>query len=98
MIDQITLPKEAISAFCKKHHIRKLSLFGSILRDDFTPESDIDVLVEFDPDQPVGFFEFCAMQDELSEIMERKIDLHTPGSLSCHFQKKVLALAKVIYE
>ena len=72
-------------------------LFGSILRDDFSPESDVDVLVEFDPEHIPGW-EFIDMQDELSELFGRPVDLNTYGFLSPHFRDKVLAHAEVIYE
>ncbi len=62
----IALPKDEIAAFCRRHHIRKLALFGSVLRDDFRPDSDVDVLVEFEPEARVGFFEFVEIEDELS--------------------------------
>lgn len=98
MINNITLPMGAIVAFCRKHHIHKMSLFGSVLRDDFRPDSDIDVLVEFEAGARVGFFEFSAMQDELGELLGREVDLHTPTSLSRHFRYKVLRQAETIYE
>jgi predicted nucleotidyltransferase len=75
----IEIPKEEIAQFFQRHHIRKLSLFGSVLRDDFTPESDIDFLVEFEPGKTPGFFKIVSMGMELSEFLEgRKIDLRTP--------------------
>ena len=97
MINRLSFSTDQITAFCNRHHIRKLSLFGSGLGDDFTDNSDIDVLVEFDPEHIPGW-EFVAMQDELSEILGRRVDLNTPGFLSDHFRAKVLATARVIYE
>ncbi len=94
--NNIAVPKARIADFCRKHHIRKLSFFGSVLRDDFGPESDIDVLVEFDPDHIPGLA-FFDMQDELSEILGQKVDLHTPGFLSKYFRAKVLAEAEIQY-
>jgi len=81
----IALPHDAIAAFCQRHHIRRLALFGSVLRDDFTPDSDVDVLVEFEAGHAPGW-EFIAIQDELSEILGRSVDLNTPGFLSRHFR------------
>ncbi len=91
-IDDATL-----AAFCRKHHIRRLALFGSVLRDDFTPESDIDVLVEFEPGRTPGLA-FFGMQDELSEIVGRRVDLNTAACLSRYFRDEVLAEAEVLYE
>jgi uncharacterized protein len=93
----IDIPYDEIEAFCQRHHIRKLSLFGSILRDDFSPESDVDVLVEFEPEHIPGL-KFIAMQRELSEILGREVDLNTYGFLSRYFRDKVVAMAEVIYE
>ena len=92
----ITVPKEQIAAFCRRRHIRRLSLFGSVLRDDFRSDSDIDVLVEFDPDHVPGFA-FISMQDELSQIFGRKADLNTPQCLSRHFRDRVVAEAETQY-
>ncbi len=93
----IALPTEALIDFCQRHHIRKLALFGSVLRDDFRPDSDVDVLVEFEPGHAPGW-EFVSMQDELSAILGRPVDLNTPGFLSRHFRQRVLDNAQVIYE
>ncbi len=98
---QRTLPlqisQNKIVEFCHRHHIRKLSLFGSILRDDFSPKSDIDVLVEFEPGKTPGFA-IVAMQQELSKLMGgRKIDLRTPHELSRYIRDRVLAEAVVQY-
>jgi hypothetical protein len=94
----IRVPEHTIAEFCRRHRVRKLSFFGSVLRDDFHPESDVDILVEFEPDARVGLFEFSAMQDELSELVGRQVDLNTPGFLSRYFRKKVLQTAQTIYE
>ena len=93
----IELPGQAIAAFCRRHHIRRLSLFGSILRDDFGPDSDIDVLVEFQPGATPGFG-FIGIQDELSEILGHRVDLHTPASLSKYFRDEVLREAEALYD
>jgi hypothetical protein len=85
-----------IADFCSRHHIRKLSVFGSVLRKDFRPDSDIDVLVEFEPDHVPGLG-FFTIEAELSKLVGRKVDLHTPKSLSRYFRDKVLAEAEVQY-
>ena len=92
----IILPKERIADFCLRHHIQKLAIFGSALRDDFGPDSDVDVLVEFDKDHVPGL-EFFAMEIELSEILGRKVDLNTPHFLSPYFRDHVQADAEVQY-
>jgi uncharacterized protein len=93
----LNLPHEQIAEFCARHHIRRLALFGSVLREDFGPDSDVDVLVEFEPDHVPGLA-FFAMQDELSAIIGRNVDLHTPPFLSRYFRDRVLAKAEVQYE
>lgn len=84
-------------AFCVKHHIRKLSLFGSALRDSFGPESDIDILVEFDSEHIPGLLELSGMEIELSELTGRRIDLRTPEELSSYFRTEVQVHARVEY-
>lgn len=86
---------EALAAFCRRYHVRRLSLFGSALRDDFGPESDLDVLVEFEPGHAPGFA-FFGMQDELSELFGRTVDLNTPAFLSRYFRQDVLRDARVL--
>ncbi len=93
----VDIPYQQIAAFCEKHHIVRLWLFGSVLRDDFRPDSDIDVLVEFDPDHVPGLAYF-GMPDELSAILGRAIDFGTPDGLSPYIQKQVMRSAQVIYE
>ncbi|NER99032.1 MAG: nucleotidyltransferase family protein [Symploca sp. SIO1B1] len=93
----ISLSQEAIKQFCKRHAIRKLSLFGSVLRDDFTKESDVDVLVEFEPGKTPGLA-IITMEDELSNIVNRQVDLRTAADLSRYFREQVLAEAMIIYE
>jgi predicted nucleotidyltransferase len=90
--------KERIAEFCQRHHIRKLSLFGSVLRDDFHPESDVDVLVEFEPGHAPGFFRLFDLEEELSGLFGgRKVDLRTPQDLSRYFRDEVVAQAEVQY-
>lgn len=93
----VTLPQDKIAAFCQRYHIQKLSLFGSVLRDDFGPDSDIDVLVEFEPGQHVGLIRLAGMEIELSEMLGRKVDLRTPAELSRYFRQEVLDSAQVQY-
>ena len=93
----IEFPKEEIEGFCKKHYIRKLSLFGSALRNDFTPESDLDILVEFDPSHIPGLIRLAGMELELGEILGRKVDMRTAQELSRYFREDVLSSAKVQY-
>lgn len=93
---QITIDRERLAGFCRRNHIRRLALFGSVLRDDFRPDSDVDVLVEFEPGHVPGL-RFFALERELSEILERKVDLNTPSFLSPYFRGRVLAEAEVQY-
>ena len=97
-IAKINLPSQKIVKFCKKNHIVKLSLFGSVLRDDFRMDSDIDFLVEFEPGNTPGLISYCRMERELAEIIGyRKVDLRTPQELSKYFRDEVLAQAEVQY-
>lgn len=96
MKKNITVPKDRIADFCKRQHIRRLAFFGSVLRDDFSPESDVDVLVEFEPGHVPGLA-FFAMERELSEILGWKVDLNTPHFLSRYFRDRVLDEAVVEY-
>jgi hypothetical protein len=91
------IPKDLIPEFCRKHHIRKLSIFGSYLREDFGPDSDIDFLVEFEPEHIPGLIGFAGMEIELSEILGRKVDLRTAQDLSRYFRDEVVAQAEVQY-
>ncbi len=96
-MERLAVRREAIAEFCRRNHICRLSLFGSVLRDDFGPDSDVDVLVEFDPEAKVGLIRFAGIEIELSQLLGRKVDLQTPGSLSKHFRDQVLAEAEVQY-
>lgn len=95
-LDLSTIPRERIAEFCRRHGIRRLAIFGSALRQDFGPQSDIDVLVEFRPGTRTGL-RFFAMQEELAEIFRRPVDLNTPGFLSRYFRDEVLAEARAVY-
>lgn len=93
----VKIPHERLAEFCRRHHIRKLSLFGSVLRDDFGPESDIDVLVEFEPGH-VPVYRLITIQDELSDLFGgRQVDLVLEQSLNRHLRPRILAEAKVQY-
>jgi len=94
---RIKIPQHAISEFCRKHRICKLSLFGSVLRDDFGPESDIDVLVEFEHGSTPGLITLASLEIELSTILGRRVDLRTPGDLSRYFREDVIRTAEVQY-
>lgn len=94
---KINIPEEKIASFCRRNQIRRLAFFGSVLRDDFSAESDVDVLVEFEPDARVGL-QFFKMEQELSEILGRPVDLNTTGFLSKYFRDEVIADAKVLYD
>lgn len=90
------IPQEKITDFCRRHHIRRLSVFGSRSHGDPRPDSDLDVLVEFEPGHTPGL-EFFGMQDELSQILGLNVDLNTPGFLSPYFRDDVLQHAELIY-
>jgi predicted nucleotidyltransferase len=95
---QIDIPSGKVADFCRKHHIRRLSLFGSVLREDFTADSDVDVLVEFDPMHIPGLIRLGAMAEELSDILGgRQVEMLTAEDLSKHFREDVLAGAQVEY-
>ena len=94
----IAIDRQEIAAFCRRHHIRKLALFGSVLRRDFRPDSDVDVLVEFEPGHPVGLIRLAGIERELSGLLGRKADIRTPADLSRYFRDEVVASAEVQYE
>ena len=92
----IAIDRGRLAEFCQRNHIRKLALFGSILRKDFRPDSDVDVLVEFESGHIPGL-RFFTLERELSEILGRKVDLNTPNFLSPYFRGRVMAEAEVQY-
>jgi uncharacterized protein len=95
---RILVDKAQLDAFCRHHHIRRLSLFGSVLRDDFRSDSDVDILVEFAPDRVPGFLGLAQMEAELSAILHgRTVDIRTAHDLSRYFRDEVLATAEVQY-
>ncbi len=92
----ISVPRDRIGEFCRRHHIRRLSLFGSVVRKDFGPASDVDVLVEFEPGHIPGL-DFFTMENELGRLLGSKVELHTPQFLSVEIRKKALTEAEVQY-
>lgn len=95
---KLAIPEDKIAEFRGRHPIRKLALFGSAPREDFRPENDIDVLVEFEPGARVGLIRLAGMELELSEILGRKVDLNTPRCLSPHFRERAVAEAQTLHE
>jgi predicted nucleotidyltransferase len=94
----IELPIAEIQAYCETQPIQRLSLFGSVLRADYSPKSDVDILVEFLPNARVGYFKLGEIQEVLEQLVGREVDLLTPNALSEHFRQDVLDVAQVIYE
>lgn len=95
---RLAVDRDTVAAFCARHHIRRLAFFGSVLRDDFRPDSDVDVLVEFEPGRAPGLFALAGMEEELASILGgRKVDLRTPQDLSRHFRDQVVAAAETFY-
>jgi predicted nucleotidyltransferase len=97
MSPRIQIDAERIAEFCRRHSIVRLAFFGSVLTDDFRPDSDVDVLVDFEPDREPGLIGLAEMELELSEMLGRKADLRTPEDLSRYFREKVVATAEVLY-
>jgi uncharacterized protein len=98
MSNQIIFPKEQIADFCRRRHIRRLAVFGSALRSDFNEASDIDILVEFEPEHIPGLFGMARMERDLSALLGgQKVDLRTPEDLSRYFRQEVLNEAEVQY-
>lgn len=98
MNGKLAIDKDSIADFCRRHHITRLAIFGSALRDDFRPDSDVDVLVDFEAGHVPGFFRLSDMEEELSALFNgRKMDLRTPEDLSRYFRDEVVAEAKVQY-
>jgi hypothetical protein len=94
---QIPIPVEAIAEFCRRNQIRELALFGSVLREDFRADSDVDVLVEFEPEAQIGLFALMRMQDELAQLLHRPVDLVPKLGLKPLIRDSVLASAQVVY-
>lgn len=93
---RIDIPRDAIAEFCRRNRVRRMALFGSVIRDDFRPESDVDVLIEFEPGYAAGFI-FFQMRRELTAMLGREVDMHTAASLSPYFRQEVLDEAEEIY-
>ena len=93
---KLSVDRERLAEFCRQNGARRLAVFGSALRDDFRPDSDVDVLIEFEPGRTPGL-RFFWMQDELSRLFDRTVDLHTPASLSRYFRSQVLSEAEDQY-
>lgn len=92
----LAIPTDQLAALCRLNHVRRLSLFGSVLRDDFGPESDVDILVEFEPGRTPGLA-FFRLEEELSALFGRRVDLNTRASLSRHFRDRALFAARDVY-
>lgn len=98
MNGKLVIDKEQVASFCRRHYIVRLAIFGSALREDFGPDSDVDVLVDFEPGHTPGFFGLFDMEEELSSLLAgRKVDLRTPEDLSRFFRDRVVAQAEVQY-
>lgn len=93
----IHFSRDAIEDFCRRHGVKRLSLFGSVLRDDFRPDSDVDMLIEFHPGREPGMLGFGQMIIELSQIVGRPVDLRTPDDLSIYFRDEVLRTAELLH-
>ena len=96
--EHINVADETIAELCQRRSIRKLWLFGSVLRDDFRPDSDVDVLVEFEPEARITLLDLVTIEHELEDLFQRNVDLGTPTSLSKFIRKRVLDTAQVLYE
>jgi len=94
---RMQVDRKRVADFCRKHRIRRLSFFGSVLRRDFRPDSDVDVLVEFEPGHAVGLLRMAGLELELSELLGRKVDLRTPAELSRYFRDEVMKTSEVQY-
>lgn len=97
MSSALTIPEAELVAFCRRYGVRRLSLFGSVLREDFGPQSDVDMLVEFEPEVAVGFLTLSRMARELSELLGRPVDLVPRGGLKPSIREVVLRGEQVIY-
>jgi predicted nucleotidyltransferase len=97
VLHDIRISEDKIRDFCRRNQIRKLALFGSILTDRFGAESDVDVLVEFEPEARVGFFKLLGLEEELAEMLGHKVDLNTQGFLSSRVREQAVASAEVLY-
>ena len=94
----ISVSQDILRDFCEQHRIQRLALFGSVLRDDFTPESDIDVIAEFEKGEPVGFIRLGTVEAELSDLLGRPVDLNLQDTLNPAFRDRVLSEAEILYD
>jgi len=95
---RISIPKRELRSFCRRNGVRRLMLFGSALRDDFGPSSDVDMLVEFAPEAQVSLIDMARLERELTSLLGRQVDLRTPAELSRYFRDEVMAEAEVQYD
>ena len=96
---QINIPKDRLAEFCRKHRVRKLAVFGSVLRDDFRSDSDIDVLIEFTPDAGHSLFDFARMVSELADLFHRKVDLVEVSALKHPFRRyEIMRTQQIVYD
>ena len=95
--DRISIPDEELAELCRRYYVRELALFGSVLRDDFCDDSDIDVLVEFEPDAPVGFIDLQDLHEDLVQLFGRSVDVVSKNGLNRHIREPVLRSARVVY-
>ena len=94
--DRLHIPMDALSELCQQYYVRELSLFGSVLRDDFRDESDIDILVELEPHAPIGLIEYVGLQQELADLLGRKVDLVEKAGLKPLIRDEVIASSRVV--
>jgi predicted nucleotidyltransferase len=97
MVTNIRIPEDEIADFCQRHDIRKLSLFGSVLRDDFREDIDIDVLIEYETGAIVTLLDMASQEIELRKLLGRKVDLRTPPEISRYFRQQVIEAAELLY-
>lgn len=97
MPSRIAIPEDQVAAFCRRNGIRRLALFGSALRGELRPDSDLDLLVDFEPGKGVGLFSVIRLEQELSALLGRRVDLRTEAELSRYFRDEVKATAEVLY-
>lgn len=96
--ERFPVSSATLQSLCKRYHVQKMSLFGSVLRPDFRSDSDIDILVEFDSGHPPGFFAIARLERELSQLLgKRKVDIKTPKELSCYFREEVMKNSQILY-
>ena len=94
---RINIPAPELADVCRRYHVRRLALFGSALRDDFRPESDVDVLVEFEPEAHIGFMVLSRLQRELGALLQRPVDVVPKDGLKPLIRESVLSSAEVLY-